>query len=206
MMNKPFFITLTGPSTSGKSFLLNYIRDVARLPCLVSTTTRAPRLGEKEGKDYYFINNEESDYLEKNNLFAECVKYKNATYGVTKTELSEKLSKGITFLIIEPSGISDYVKPIAENGAYHLSYYIHSPLDVRIDRFKQRIIQSIDESETYEHLQKAVDTNVNRLVSMLTEEMRWFTAHGWHRVLFGTEHPENNLAIILNDVEKIKKS
>ena len=52
--NKPTLITLTAPTASGKSYLLERLTRMG-LPRVVGTTTRAPRQGEVEGVDYYFI-------------------------------------------------------------------------------------------------------------------------------------------------------
>lgn len=206
MMNKPILVTLTSPSASGKSYLLNYIRDEAKIPCLVSTTTRKPRANEIHGRDYYFISEEESLALEKEDQFAELVTYDKTRYGVTKKELSEKLEHGLTFLIVEPSGIDAYIKPIKEAGAYHLPYYVHAPTEIRIQRMKERLLQDILNCETRECCEKLVSVHFDRIVKMFTEEMKWFTSQGWQRVLFGTASPEENLKIILNDIRKIRQS
>ena len=98
-MSQPILVTLTAPSCSGKSYLLNYIRDEAKMPCLVSTTTRAPRTGEQEGIDYYFISREQSKRYEIEDNFAELAIYNGTRYGVTKQEFKSKLETGLTFLI-----------------------------------------------------------------------------------------------------------
>jgi len=187
---------------------------VAKLPCLISTTTRQPRMGEEEGVDYYFIDEDFSKALEKSDQFAELATYRGIRYGVTKDEFQQKLSHGVAFLIVEPSGIDNYVKPALDAGAIHLKYYIHTDMDVRLERFKKRILSDVTTaSEAHANLkrmgkqsntiEKTLFSHIDRLVSMYTEEKNWFASVQWDRVLFGVDLPENNLNIILEDIKKI---
>jgi len=213
MTHKPVLVTLTAPTSAGKSHLLNYIRDVAALPCLVSTTTRSPRAGEREGVDYFFISEERSREIEEADGFAELALYGGVRYGVTRDELAKKLSSGLTFLIVEPSGIDSYVAPALEMGALHLKYFIHTELETRIQRFKDRILADIERDfskdlsvqSTVAAVSQTVSKHVDRLVSMTTVESQWGDAHHWDRTLFGKSDPAENLAIILKDVQRILK-
>ena len=192
-------VTITAPSASGKSYLLNHIRS-AGYPCLVSTTTRAPRKGEVEGVDYYFISDEHSRRIEEYNGFAELAVYRGIRYGVTKTEFHNKLDTGFAFLIVEPTGIDHYVQPALDVGAMHLKYFIHCDLETRLERMKQRMISDLEYSPADNA--KIVSTHLDRIKAMFTVEQSWFTMHEWTRVLSGTHSPADNLAIILADVAK----
>src|ERR1039458_5659015 len=136
-MTKPILVTFTSPTCSGKSFLLNHVRDKG-YPCLVSTTTRPPRANEKEGVDYYFISDQESKDLEAHDELAELAIFRGFRYGVSKIEFKSKLAQGPSFLIVEPTGLEHYVKPALDLGAYWLKYYVHTAPEVRIERFKGR--------------------------------------------------------------------
>lgn len=53
-------VVLAGPSAVGKSTVVNRLRsDVENLYFSVSMTTRAPRPGEVDGRDYYYVSPEE---------------------------------------------------------------------------------------------------------------------------------------------------
>lgn len=217
VQKRPVLVTLTSPSAGGKSYLFNFIRDVAKLPCLISTTTRSPRAGEKEGVDYFFITEEESLKLEAAGQFAELAVYNGTRYGVTKQEFADKMSKGMAFLIVEPTGIDHYVRPASEIGALHYKTYIHTDPQVRLKRFRDRVeadmLRTIQagmiQASTFTMstmIMKEVNTAMNRLTSMLTQEMQWGSMHQWDRILFGEDKPEDNLQVILADVAKMQQS
>lgn len=207
MEQTPILVTLTSPTAAGKSYLFNYIRDVAKMPCLISTTTRAARVGEIEGVDYFFIDEEESKRLEAEGQFAELAIYRGVRYGVTKEEFHNKLSQGIAFLIVEPSGIDHYAQPAIDAGAEHLKFYIHTDPEIRQDRFMNRALadfqQEIDRyTGNPATLMKLFKFYMDRQRAVSTVETQWGLAAQWDRILFGTESPEINLNIILDTVAK----
>lgn len=203
MEQKPILITLTSPSCGGKSYLYSYIRDVAKLPCIVSTTTRPPRCNEVEGVDYYFITEEESKQLEESNMFAELVIYNGVRYGVTKQEFKEKLSKGICFLIVEPSGAEQYAHVAESYDADWMRVFIDTPLDIRIDRFNTRIqndlTKELDKTDVdQQKIFSLVKAAIKRGMSIVTEESRWVDAWDWDHIIDGTLEPKENLKFILS--------
>jgi guanylate kinase len=204
---KPVLVTITGGTASGKSYLFNYIRDVAKLPCLISTTTRAPRAGEKEGVDYFYINEADSLRLEDRGDFAELCIYNGVRYGVTKTEFHGKLNQGIAFLICEASGVTHYAQPAIDAGALHMKVYVHTDPALRLQRFRERVeadmVRTILNGDA-NGIMKEMKTALNRQHSMLTEEMKWGQMHNWDRTVFGDKTPEENLQIILDDVRKMQ--
>lgn len=209
-MSKSFLVTLTATSCSGKSFLFDYIRDEARLPCLISTTTRAPRANEVHGRDYYFISHEESIRLEQEGKLAELAIYNGNRYGVTTDEFFNKLSKGIAFLIVEPTGVEHYAKPAVDAGASHMTVYVDVPLEVRLERFKARstkdLVAAIGDGSDEEAPIKALETILKRHKSMLTEELTWHTASEWDLIVDGRDAPEVNLKKILDKITKTGSS
>lgn len=203
MEQTPILVTITSPTAAGKSYLFNYIRDVAKMPCLISTTTRPARAGEQEGVDYFFISEEESKRLEAEDQFAELAVYRGIRYGVTKEEFHSKLSQGVAFLIVEPTGIDHYAKPALEVGADHLKFYIHTDPEIRQQRFIERAMSDfqleIDKfSGDSTALKKLFKSYMDRQRAVSTVEMQWYEMVQWDRILFGTEPPETNLKIILD--------
>ena len=208
-MVKPVLITLTSPTCSGKSHLLNYIRDEAGLACLASTTTRPQRAGEINGKDYYFITHEESKRMEEAGEFAELAHYGGNRYGVTKKEFHDKLATGMAFLIVQPVGMEDYVHCALEMGAMHVKYFVDCPEEIRIQRFTERVASDMklastitSKIERLKTIDKLVSTHMTRFHTMITHESKWKALHEWDMILDGTEHPAKNLVRIIADVNR----
>ena len=88
---KTIFV-FSGPSGAGKSTLINFILErFDHVGATVSCTTRQKREDEIDGKDYYFISDEEFDRLVKNEEFLEHVEcYKNK-YGTLKSAVFDVL-------------------------------------------------------------------------------------------------------------------
>lgn len=84
-------VVLSGPSGSGKSTIVDRLIESAPVKLLkaVSATTRAPRVGEAEGEDYYFFSREEFDRRRQNGDFLECAEVhgSGSWYGTLKSEL-----------------------------------------------------------------------------------------------------------------------
>jgi len=203
-VTKPVLITFTSPTCSGKSYLLSYIRDVAKLPCFVSTTTRPQRRGEVDGVDYFFITDERSKEIEAADGFAELMTFRGFRYGVTKEEFKKKLDMGMAFLVVEPEGIHHYAKPALDVGALWIKYFVDVPQEVRIKRFKDRFIKDAIDCVEPISLSKVIDNYLNRFQSMLGPETRWKAMHEWDDILDGELDPEKNLDRINTDVAKVR--
>lgn len=63
-------------------------------------TTRSPRRGEQDGKDYFFVTHEEFQRLKKRGGFLEWTKYARAFYGTPLTPLWESLEKGKDIILL----------------------------------------------------------------------------------------------------------
>lgn len=86
VMSVKRIIVLVGPSGSGKTTLGEELSKMG-YPKLVTTTTRQPRKGEKDGIDYYFRNADDLDPDD----FVEQTIYNDRLYGLTKAEVREAL-------------------------------------------------------------------------------------------------------------------
>lgn len=93
-------LILSGPSGSGKSSIYKAaIGSLGGIEFSVSCTTRQPRPGEVDGRDYYFISREKFDSLVAENAFAEHAEVHGNCYGTLKSELLGRVRRGIDVLL-----------------------------------------------------------------------------------------------------------
>ena len=93
-------IVISGPSGVGKSTLIGRVR--ARMPELefsVSCTTRGPRNGEVDGRDYFFISEEEFSLREARGEFLETAGVFAHRYGTLKSQIAARLEAGRDLLL-----------------------------------------------------------------------------------------------------------
>ena len=103
-------LAIIGKSGSGK----DYITQKLELPKMVSHTTRQPRVGEVDGKDYHFVTVEDFVYMKEQGLFAEVVEYNGNKYGFTKSELL-KIKESDCVALVTPSGYKQLSKLLPNN-------------------------------------------------------------------------------------------
>ncbi|HEX6117101.1 MAG TPA: guanylate kinase [Solirubrobacterales bacterium] len=90
-MSKVFVIT--GPSGVGKGTLISRLRErVPELELSVSATTREPRAGEEDGRDYHFLDPEEFARLADEGAFLEHATFSGNRYGTLRSEIEDRLS------------------------------------------------------------------------------------------------------------------
>lgn len=92
---KGAILILSGPSGCGKSTLLKEVyKDISDYYFSISTTTRAPRVGETNGVDYFFVTKEEFESDIKNGDFLEYAKVHDNYYGTSLKPINNALSEG----------------------------------------------------------------------------------------------------------------
>ena len=106
MKNQKKLIILTGPSGVGKGTVVKEILCKEKNFWLsISATTREPREGEKDGENYYFLNQEKFKEMIEQNLFLEWAQFAGNYYGTPLSSVNEKIKKGFTVLLeIEVEG------------------------------------------------------------------------------------------------------
>lgn len=93
--NKGAILIISGPSGCGKSTLLKEVyKDISDYYFSISTTTRAPRVGEKNGVDYFFVTKEEFEADIKNDDFLEYAKVHDNYYGTSLKPINKALEEG----------------------------------------------------------------------------------------------------------------
>ena len=86
-------VMLSSPSGAGKTTLVKKISKLNNFVISVSHTTRKPRINEKNGKDYYFVNKKKFKSLIRKKEFLEHAKVFNNLYGTSKNFVVKKFKK-----------------------------------------------------------------------------------------------------------------
>jgi guanylate kinase len=97
---------ITGPSGVGKGTLIERLLDaVPGLELSVSATTREPRAGEVNGRDYHFLTSEEFERRVEAADFLEHATYSGNRYGTLREEVERRLAEGRSVVLeIEVQG------------------------------------------------------------------------------------------------------
>lgn len=110
-------IVISGPSGVGKSTLVKQARQVLpQLEFSVSCTTRQPRAGEVDGKDYFFLSEEEFENKVKQGEFLEYAGVFAHRYGTLKSEVISRLQRGADVILdIDVQGAKQIRQAAAED-------------------------------------------------------------------------------------------
>lgn len=106
MAEKGKLIVISGPSGAGKSTVVNRAIQGRNDMCFsTSVTTRAPRPGEVDGKDYFFIDQERFQQMVDQGQLLEHASYVAHSYGTPKAFVEERMAAGFNVILdIEVQG------------------------------------------------------------------------------------------------------
>ncbi|HKX11699.1 MAG TPA: guanylate kinase [bacterium] len=102
MSNKPQagrIFVVSGASGTGKTTLCRDLEREMGLFFSVSATTRAPRAGETEGRDYRFLSRSEFDKMLENDQFLEWAQVHGQSYGTPREPIESRLKEGHDVLL-----------------------------------------------------------------------------------------------------------
>ncbi len=91
-------MVISSPSGAGKTTLTRRLAETHRLHFSVSYTTRQPRPGEVEGKDYHFVNDEQFSRMVAGQEFAEWAVVHGNKYGTSVATVNRAIEQGIDCL------------------------------------------------------------------------------------------------------------
>ncbi|MFQ5949568.1 MAG: guanylate kinase [Nitrospiria bacterium] len=152
MDNKGILFVVSAPSGTGKTSLCRDVTEnVQNLQYSISYTTRPPRAGETDGKDYFFVDEATfQERIEKND-FIEYAKVHGHHYGTSREALMGWIDRGIDVMLdIDTQGAMILKKKFGEG----VFIYILPP---SFDVLRQRLIDRGSDSleEVSRRLQKA---------------------------------------------------
>lgn len=136
-------VIIVAPSGSGKSTIVKRLMsEIPNLRFSVSATTRNPRKGEENGRDYYFLSREEFDRRIKEGDFLEWEEfYGGKRYGTLRSDVENLLDKGYFCLLdIDVKGALNVKEIFKENS---IGIFIKPPsLEVLKKRLELRGTES----------------------------------------------------------------
>jgi len=107
--DKGRLFVISGPSGAGKSTVLTNALEGRVDTCFsTSVTTRAPRPGEVEGVDYFFIDHQRFYEMVKNNELLEHAEYVSNRYGTPKAYVLQKMDEGFNVILDIPKTLKDF--------------------------------------------------------------------------------------------------
>ena len=159
MSDKPHLLVISGPSGVGKGTLLHRVFAESGLPLTmsVSATTRKPRPGEVDGKNYHFLSLEEFEAKRLAGDFLECFEVfgKGIWYGTLRKEVEEGIAAGRWMVLeIDVQG----ARKIKEQFPEAVTFFIEPK---SVDVLKERLLGR--GTETEESLQRRLATALEEL-------------------------------------------
>ena len=104
-MSKGKMFVISGASGVGKGTVLARVMAARKdLTFSVSATTRPPRPGEQDGREYYFLDRARFEEMIQDGEFLEYDEHAANYYGTPRRQAEEKMERGHVLLDIEPNG------------------------------------------------------------------------------------------------------
>ena len=116
MSEKGILLVISGPSGAGKSTVVFKAIEGREDICFsTSVTTRSPRPGEVDGREYFFVNFERFREMVENDELLEHAEYVANRYGTPRAYVEQRMSEGMNVLLdIEVQGARQVRKKMPE--------------------------------------------------------------------------------------------
>ena len=177
MNSKGKIVVLSGFSGAGKGTIKKKLIEKYPYVESISWTTREPRVGERDGVDYFFHTQEEFDNLIKENGFAEYARYVGKSYGSPKKFIEEQTSAGKNVILeIELQGAMQVLESYPDAKLIFVTtpngYRLKEQLEGRSTDSKEvilkRLARAIEEADGVKNYHALV---VNEVVDDSVEEV-----------------------------------
>lgn len=175
-MNKGLLIIMSGPSGVGKGSIRERIINDPELNLVysISMTTRAPRGLEKNGVDYFFVDEETFRQKVEHNEFLEYAKFVDNYYGTPRAYVEEIRAQGKNvFIEIEVNGAKQIMDKYRANDVFSIFVLPPSTAELeqrirgrktdseeKIARRLERALQEISRQNEYDY--RVINDDLNR--------------------------------------------
>lgn len=115
----PLLIVVSGPSGVGKDAVLARLKTLEpRLRQVVTVTTRPPRRGEVDGRDYHFVSTQKFEQMLHSEQLLEHACVYGYWYGVPKDQVTDSLRQGYDVLLRTDVQGAATIKRLAPEGVF----------------------------------------------------------------------------------------
>ncbi|MBO6149940.1 MAG: guanylate kinase [Clostridium sp.] len=204
MDNRGVLAVISGFSGAGKGTLMNALLEKFDTYALsVSVTTRAPRPGEVDGREYFFISQEEFDRMAAEGELLEYARYVNHSYGTPRSYVLKNLEEGNDVLLeIEIQGALQVREKFPEAILIFVTPPSVDELERRLtmrgtedaETVKQRLARAAQEAEGMEKYDYLL---VNDEISRCADEM--------HGVIQSARARMNNHLDLVDEIKEEMK-
>lgn len=177
-------VVISGPSGVGKGTIAKEIvRQDKNFALSVSCTTREPRVGECDGKDYFFISTKEFERIKEKDGFLEYSMHFENSYGTPRDFVVEKLGKYDVMLEIDVNGglnvkqsfqdaVLIMVLPPSLEELRHRLKERNTETEEQIDLRLKRIAYEMSKKDLYDYtvINDNLDSTVNKIREIIKEE------------------------------------
>ena len=177
----PFVVS--GPSGVGKSTIVRRVLDAdPQVRFSISHTTRAPRAGETNGVDYFFVSETDFRDLIEKGAFLEYAVYQNHFYGTSRAAVDEPTDKGFDLILeVEMQGaeqlqvrLPDAVRVFIEAPSFNVLEQRLRDRNTETDKTLQwRLERAREEAEYASHCHhRIVNDSVDKAVECFLQIIR----------------------------------
>lgn len=154
-------MVVSGPSGAGKTSICERLAERYGYTLSVSATTRAPREGEQDGVEYFFVSREEFQRRFERGDFLEQSEHFDNLYGTPRAPVEGAIEEGRVILLeIDINGARQVMKKLPEA----FCVFVTAPKDVELER---RLRGRHSESEA------SIRTRLQRADVEIAEKMRY---------------------------------
>ncbi len=185
---------LSAPSGAGKTTLIQRMfdqerADGARMVFSVSHTTRAPRMGEVDGRDYHFVDGDTFRELVAADGFLEWAEVHGNLYGTSRQAVEEQLEAGVDVMLdIDVQGAEQVLARRPDAVSIFVLPPSYQALRDRLTRrglddeatIERRLAVSLSEIECYEQYQYVI---VNEDVDKASAALAAIVVEKRHRLV-----------------------
>jgi guanylate kinase len=182
----PLMVVISGPSGVGKDAVLRALKR-SSLPIyhVVTVNTRPPRLGEKEGVDYFFVSRQKFEEMIEQEAFIEYSHVYEDYKGVPKSQIRKAMASGKDVILrldvqgaekikrLVPNAILIFLVPSSQKdwfkrlGGRHKS---DKDMETRINTAREELIRAMDFDYIVTNIQNKLDETVQTIEAILIAE------------------------------------